>query len=281
MAPEIWATVAAFLFGAAAIAGGLALFRVRGPWEPAAIGARVAAVVAVTAALISAVVAQGEWSPSEPWQIVLSLILAMSGVHLVLAWRLGIGSAGPVVDLVALALLLLVHPSTPWANPSTARAWSSLQPATSLLTCTDRTLPFMVQWGLFFLGSGSVLVAGSAGLLLALRHVLERWAPGLKLPLRTELYDLLIQSTFLALVTVGGGLTVATWWAWQTAGMLTGSDPREAWMALVWLLVAMSLFAWQLERLRGRWAAAFAGLAAAMVFFGLLVLGELQALLGI
>ena len=274
MAPEIWGIAAAFLFGAAALAGGLALFTPRGPWEWVATGARVAGLVAVAAALISTVAAQGEWSPFEPWQVVLSLILAMSGVYLLLAWRLGLGGAGPVVDVVALALLLVAYPSTPWAVVA-------VQPATSLLNCTQRTFPFQVQWALFFLGGGSVLAAGSAGLMLALRQVLGRRAPGPKLPPRTGLYDLLIQSTFLALVAVGGGLTLGAWWAWQMVGMLTTDDPREAWMALVWLLAAMSLSAWQLERHRGRWAAGLAGVAAATLLFGLLLLVELQALLGI
>ncbi len=274
MAPEIWGVVAAFLFGAAAVAGALGLFGPRGPWEPVTTGARLAGLVAVAVALISTVAAQGEWSPFEPWQAVLSLILAMSGVHLLLAWRLGLGSAGPVVDLVALVLLLVAYPSTPWAL--VAR-----ESATSLLTCTQLTFPLKVQWALFFLGGGSLLGAGSAGLMLALCQVLRGRAPGLKLPPRTGLYDLLIQSTFLALVAVGGGLTVGAWWAWQTVGALTTGDPRETWMALVWLLAAMSLSAWQLERHRGRWAAGLAGVAAATLLFGLLLLVELQALFGI
>jgi hypothetical protein len=272
MVPEVGGIVAAFLFSVAAVAGGLALFRVRGPWELVAIGARVAGTVAVAIALISAMATQGEWSPFNPWQVALSLILAMSGVQLLLAWRLGLGSAGPLVDLVALALLLLTHPSAPWAVVP-------FEPVPFLLSCTQRTLPFQVQWALFLLGSGSLLAAGSAGLMLALCRVLAERAPRLKLPPLAGWVDLLIQSTFLALVAVGGGLTLGAWWAWQAVGRLTAGDSREAWMALVWLLAATSLAAWQLERHRARWAAGFAGLAAAMVLFGLLALVELQALL--
>ncbi len=267
MTPEIWSILAVVLFGMACLASGLAMFRVRGRWGAVAIGARLAGIAALSTLLISAAIVRDEWSPFERWQMALGLVLAMSVVHLVLAWRLGIGSAGPVVDVVALALVIV--------------GGLVFEPSTSLPTCAQRAIPFRVQWALLFLGSGSVLVAGNAGVMLALHKGLMGHGWDLRLPRQTELYDLLIQATILALATLGGGLALGVWWSWQTGGMWTSGDPREGWMALVWLVAAMSLLAGQLDSHRERWVAGLAVVASATVFFGLLALLALQHLLRI
>jgi hypothetical protein len=256
MTPEIWVAIAAALLAIASVAGGLAMFAVRGPWDAVTIGARVAAVAALVVALVAAAIVQHQWTAAEPQQAMLSLIVAMLAVHLVLAWRLGTGSAGPVVDVVALVLslasVIAIRPGAPW------------------LTCVQHAPLFQAQWVLFSLGGGSVLVAGSAGLMLAMRKGLAGRGWDLRLPGRVPLYDLLTQATFLALVALGGGLTISAWWAWRTSGMLAGGNPREAWMAVTWLIAAMSLLAWQLDGRRGRWAAGLVLLAAAAVLVGLL-----------
>jgi ABC-type transport system involved in cytochrome c biogenesis permease subunit len=267
MTPEIWGAVAAFLLAIAAVAGGMALFKTRGRWVAVAVGARAAGTASVAVALGLAVVVQGEWWPFETRQVVLGLVLAMLSIQMVLSWRLRIGSGGPVADVVAVALILV----------GTFLFRRDVPP----LTCAQRAAAFWTQWILLLLGGGGVLVAGSAGLMLALRKGLAGRGRGPRRPKRGELYNLLTQAIFLALVALGGGLTVSVWWAWQTGGTLTGGDPREVWMAITWLAAAMSQLAWQLEGHRGRWAAGLALVAASSVVFGLVLLTQLQSLLGI
>lgn len=256
MTPEIWVAVAAFLLAGAAIAGGLTMFRMPGRWGLVVTAARAVAALVVAAALICAVLARGAWMPLDPRQMVLSLLLAMLAIHLALAWRLRIGGASPAVDVVALVLLL------GGALP--------IQPEVIVLSCFQRALPYQVQWGLFFLGGGSVLVAGSAGLMAASHKISRSRRWNVQLPDRADLYGLLTQATFLALVALGGGLTVSVWWAWRTVGALATGDPGLVWLVIAWLVAGTSLLAWELEAHREGWAAGLATLAAAVLLLGLL-----------
>lgn len=256
MTPEVGVALAAFFLAAAAIAGGLTIFRVSGRWGLVVIGTRVTAAVVVAAALIYAALAQGEWIPLEPRQMLLGLLLAMLAIHLVLAWRLRIGDTGPAMDAVALVLLL--------------GGALTIQPEAVVLSCFQRALAYQVQWALFLLGGGGVLVAGSAGLMAALHRISRSRGWNIQLPSPAGLYDLLTQAIFLALVALGGGLTVSAWWAWRTMGTLATGDLRLAWLAIAWLAAGMSLLAWQLQAQRERWAAGLSVLAAAIVLLGLL-----------
>lgn len=256
MTPEIWVALAAFLIAAAAIAGGLTMFKASGRWMLVATGARTVAAMVVTAALIYAVLAQGAWTPLDPRQRVLSLLLAMLAIHLVLAWRLRIGDAGPAVDVVALMLLL--------------GGTLTIQPEAIVPSCFQRALPYQVQWGLFTLGGGSMLVAGSAGLMAASHKISRNRRWNVRLSDRADLYGLLTQATFLALAALGGGLTVSVWWAWRTVGALATGDPGLVWLVIPWLVAGMSLLAWQLEAHRAGWAGGLATLAAAILLVGLL-----------
>ena len=267
MMSEFWAILAALLAGLAGLASGLAIVRLRGPWTGVAVVARSLSAVSLVVALILAVAAGGKWSPFDLQQVTLALVLAMLIVHLALAWRLGLGDAGLAVDLLALVLLLAKI--------------LIIQPGAPLLDCAQRAVPFQVQWVLFLLGAGAILVAGCAALMLALRLALSGQWPDLDLASRSGFLDLLTQATFLALVALGSGLVVSAWWAWWAVGTLSSGDPREGWMAMAWLVAAMSLSAWQLEDRRGRWAAVWAVTASAIVLLGLLVVLDLQQVMGI
>ena len=102
MMPEIWVALAALLLAVATIAGGLTTFRLPGQWRVVATGARAMAAMVLAAALVNAAMTQGAWTPLDPRQMVLGLVLAMLTIHLVLVWRLRIRGAGPAVDMVAL-----------------------------------------------------------------------------------------------------------------------------------------------------------------------------------
>jgi hypothetical protein len=256
MTPEIWVALPAFLLAVAAIAAGLTTFKGPGWWGLVVIGARAAAAVVLAVALLYAVVAQDEWTPPDPRQMILALLFAMLAIHLVLAWRLRIGEAGPTLDLAVLLLLL--------------GGAFAIQPEAVVLSCFERALPYQVQWGLFLLGGGSVLVAGNAGLTAALDSISRSRGWNVRLPDRADLYGLLTQALFLALVALGGGLTLSVWWAWRTLGTLTTGDLRLAWLVIAWLIAGMSLLASKLEAHRERWVAGLATLAAAIVLLGLL-----------
>jgi hypothetical protein len=256
MTPEIWVAIGAVFLGLAIVAGGLAMSAVRGPWDAVAIGARVAALVALIVAMIASAIGQDQWTAAAPQQAMLSLVVAMLAVHLVLAWRLGACSAGPMVDLVALVLGLV--------------GVFAIEAGAPGLGCVQQSSLFQAHLVLFSLGGGSVLVAGSAGLMLALKKGLVWLGRDLRLPGWIPLYALLTQATLLAVVALGAGLIIGVWWAWQTVGLLAAGNPRDAWMAVAWLTTAMSLVAWQLDGRRGRWAAGLALVAAAAVFVGLL-----------
>jgi hypothetical protein len=257
MTPEIWATIAAALLGIATVAGGLAMSAVRGPWDAVAIGARGAALTALIVALVASAIVQGQWVAADPQQAMLSLIVAMLAVHVVLAWRLGAGGAGPVVDVVALTLSLL--------------SVLAIQAGTPGLSCVQQFPLFQAHWVLFSLGGGSVLVAGCAGLMLVFRKGLEWRGKYPSLPRQIPLYGLLTQASILAVVALGSGLIISAWWAWRTSGLLVGGTRREGWIAVAWLSAAMSLITWQLDGRRGRWAIGLALVAAAAVLVALLL----------
>jgi ABC-type transport system involved in cytochrome c biogenesis permease subunit len=73
----------------------------------------------------------------------------------------------------------------------------------------------------------------------------------------------------LALAALGSGLVIGVLWAWRTSGTLGSDSAREVWMAVAWLITAMSLLAWQLDTRRSRWAAALVLVAATAVLIGL------------
>jgi hypothetical protein len=253
---EVLAIVAAALLGLATVAGGLAVFAVQGRWKDIAVGARVLALVAVIAALVAAAAVHGRWTAADPRQALLSLVVAMLAVHLALAWRLGAGSAGPMVDIVALALSLVCA--------------FAIQPASPETICPQ--LPAMVQgqWVLLSLGGGSMLVTGCAGLMLALRKGLLWRGLDAQLPDRLPLVGMLTQAACLAVVALGGGLFLGVWWSWRTSGRLADDDVRQVWMAVAWLLSAMSVLSWQADSRTSRWAAVLALVAAAAVLVGTL-----------
>ena len=254
--PEIWVVIAAVFLALAAVAGSLAMSRVRGRWDAAAIGARAAALAFLIVALVASAIVQGQWMAMAPVQAMLSLIVAMLTVHLVLAWRLGAGSVGPVVDIVALALSLSIV---------IAFEGSDLG-----LACVPQSPLLQAYWVLFSLGGGSVLVAGSAGLMIAVRKLLvwRGMAPRLRRPVLV--YDLLAQAMILGVVALGSGLVISASWAWWTSGLLGDGSPRQVWMAIAWLITATSLLAWQLDGRRVRWAAGLALAASAAVLAGML-----------
>jgi len=267
MMPEIGLAVSAVLLGVAAIAAGLALFQARRLWDFVAVSARTAGAVALAVSLGLSVIAEGAWSPFDTRQMVLGMVLAMLAIHLILSWRFRAGNGGPVVDLLALVFVLL--------------ATFVVQPAAPPETCVHRAGAFQAQWLLYLLGGGAVLVAGAASLTLALRKGSGQHAREFRTPNQAALYNLLMEAIVWGLAALGGGLTVGAWWAWRALGGITTGDPREVWMAITWLVAAMSLLAWQLESRKGRWAAGLAVAATACMLFGLLFVIELRQLAGV
>jgi hypothetical protein len=264
MTIEFWLLLGAIaLLAVATVIRGVALFKGQGWWDPVAVGARLGASVVLVVVLILSISVQGGWSPFDLRQVVLGLALATVCVHLGLLWRGGVDGAGPVVDLLVLILLLLEA--------------FVIRPVASVLACPEPMTAVYVQWSLFLLGIGSAVVAGSASLLLVLRGLGVVRRLDLQLPTGADLYVFLRWATALALVAVGGGLAVSAWWAWRSVGSLTSGDPREVWMASVWLVIGMSLLSWELERRPGRWAAALALVAATAGIFFLVAL-DLQLL---
>lgn len=267
MKPEIWAALAALLLAAASVARGLALFKVGGRWALIAVGTRAVAALALVVALILAVATHGRWSPFALQQVALALALATLVVYLGLVWRFRIDAAAPIVDLVALLLILT--------------GVLAGQPAGAQLACIQDALSFRIQWVLFLLGAGALAVAGSAGMMLALRAGLIRRAAHLRWPRWVDLHALLKQAIALALVALGGGLTVNVWSAWRTAGTLTGGDPRVGWIAIAWLIAIMSLLARRTGKRWGRWTASLAAAAAAVAILSLLAVTDLRGFPGL
>jgi hypothetical protein len=265
---EFWLVLgASALLVVAGVARGLALLREQGRWGPVAIGGRTGAVLILTVALVLSTANQGQWSPSDLQQAVLSLALATLCAHLMLVWRCGVDGAGPVADLIALALVLV--------------GMFVIGSGAPPLGCVRCAAPFYIQWTLYFFGAGGVMVAGSAGLLLMLRAGASRQGWGLRWPLEVDLYAFLGQATALALIALGAGLAVSAWWAWRAMGSLSGGDPREVWMASTWLVAGTSWLSWQLGKRPERWAAGLAMVAAAVAIFGLLAVVHFGHFLGI
>lgn len=262
---EMATLVAALALALGAIAGGLAVLerdRVRAwPW----IALRATSIVALTVALVARVGTLGQWSPYDQELNVLGLVLAMLIVHSVLAWALGLENSGPLAELAGLGVLLIGAARLPVGAP--------------LLNCPQEMAAFQIQWLLFLLGGGSLIVAGCAGLTVVLGKVAEGRGRDLHLAPLVDLYALVVQAAGLAWLALGGGLTISLWWTWQALGTLTSGDPRAEWMALTWLLTAMSLLAGQLERHPRRWVIGLSILAASNLVFGwLLVVGALGVL---
>jgi hypothetical protein len=188
------------------------------------------------------------------------LVLAASAIHLALALALGWpGGLWPVDAILAglLATMLLVS-----------------LPGKATMECAQYTLPFFLEWGLYLFGSGALLVAGSVAVAALVTRGSQPWVVG------CEEQDLLIPLFLLALVALGGGLLVGTWWAWQTTGTLVAGDQRQVWMAVSWVVTGMALLAGELEEGTDRWVAGLAVAAASIVAFGLLALPDLLRLWG-
>lgn len=262
---EIWALVTALSLAVGTIAGGLAAFRKERIWTRVFVAVRTISAAALVAALIRRVITLGQWSPYD-WELtLLALVLSLLVVHSVLAWLLKAENPGPIVELAGLALLLV--------------GLARLGVSAPLLPCPQGMVPFQIQWILFLLGGGSLLTAGCMGLTVVLYRAVQRRGWSLDLAIPEDLYALQVQAAMLALVTLGSGLTISLWWAWRTLGTLTSGDPRAEWMALTWLLTAMSLLAGQLDRHRKRWVSGLVVVAASSLLFGWLLLVGVQDLL--
>jgi hypothetical protein len=261
MTVELWAALAALCFSAAALSSGLARIGQRGAWRRLVVPARAAGLIALAIAVALAIGVHGEPSPFDLRQVALGLGLAASAAGFGLAWRHGVAGAGPVQDLVMVGLVLV--------------AILAIRPGGSALNCMQRWLPFWLYWGLFVLGAGELLLAGSVAWDLALEAI---WPGDRRWAVRANAHRLLTDAMAGALVTLGGGLTISVWWSWRTMGSLSGGDSRQIWMGATWLVGSMSLLAWQSERRGARIAAALAFLAALMALFGLLAVPDLQRL---
>ena len=263
MAIEFWVAVTGGLLLLVAI-GARAWHGSQGRqrWGRLALGAEAGAAIALGIALLLAIRGAGGWQPADLRQAAWGLALATVGVHLGLGWWTGSHSGGLVVGLVALALTLLGIFSFPGSD--------------SPSTCRELASPAYMEWALFSVGAGGAAVAGSGGLASAFRERMQRRGSSFSLPRRRDLHTLTAQAAVLSLVALGAGLTVAAWWGWKTAGRPTSGDPREGWMAMALLIVAMSRLAWQLERQAARWAAGLAMAAAAVALLGLLAVPGLS-----
>jgi hypothetical protein len=171
--------------------------------------------------------------------------------------------AGPASDLLAAGLAVCVV-----LLPESGGAASAASTASTASTAP--AMPWHLSWILTLLGAGTLGVAGSAALTLAVHALLITRGRGGPWPPRANLHDLLYWATALACVALGAGLTIALWWAWQTSGALDESDPRRVWAAAATVLAIASLWAVRLGRQSGRWSAALAGVAAALAITGLL-----------
>jgi hypothetical protein len=267
MVTEISIIIAALALAAGAVASGLGVIPRDRTWARVLIVVRAIGVVALTVALMGRVVILGQWSPYDQTLSLLGLVLAMLIVHSALAWILKIESTGPLVEVAGLGLLLAGAARVPAGAPP--------------LDCSQRMAPFQIQWALFLLGGGSLLVAGCVALTMVLDKAVQSRGRHLPVAASAELYAFLVQAAGLALVILGSGLAVSLWWAWQTLGTLSSRDPRTEWMVLTWLLTAMSLLAGQLGRHRRRWMVGLAVLAASNTLFGWLFLLGVQGLFAI
>lgn len=254
---ELWSALALFLLLVAIMARGLMLLNVAGRWSQVITGVRVSALLALGATILLSVSARGWGSPLDPRQLALALAWTTSAVYVVLFWRFRVDAAAPVVDLVAAALVLTAMLLGQSGGPVGTHA--------------RYAATFCVHWALLLLGAGGVLVAGSAGLMLALRTALAGRLPDLAWPRRSASHLLLKHATAFALVALGAGLAVSTWWAWRTLGTFALGDTLQGWVAITWLLMAMSLLARRTRKQWGSWTAGLAMVASAVVLFGLVI----------
>jgi hypothetical protein len=262
---EAWLVLGAVtLLALAAGACSFRLFKGQSRWVRIAAGARVGAAGFLTMALVLSVAVQGGWSPVDQRQLALSVALVALCLHLVWTWRSRLDGAGPILDLLLLALLL---------------AGEYGFPSDTVSTCVGSPAPFYAQWILIVLGVGAMTVAGSTSLLLALNAFFGGRGRDIELPGSADLFMFLRQAMGWALIFLGAGLTVSVWRAWRTLGLLTSGDPREAWLASTWLIGGASLLSWQLEQRRGRWALGLAVVAAVAAFVGLFAAVDLSYLL--
>jgi hypothetical protein len=262
MTPESWILVALALMALTAVTRSLALLGVRGPWSLGAILFRVGAILVLAVVLALLVMASGEWSPVNWDQIVVALSLTMLVIYQVMAWGFQLEGAAPLVDLLALALVIssiFVH------SPGDE----------SVQTCIQGTVPVYLQWVLFLVGSAAAAILGSGGLLFGLQSVVGHRRQRGQWPSRDDLTFFLSQTTMVALLTLGIGLVLSVIWSWQVAGSLGNGGPRLTWMAITWLLAAMSSIA---KRLPRHWAGlqAILGVATACAaLYGLLAFPHL------
>jgi hypothetical protein len=258
MTIEVWFALGAGLLLVLSLGGEvLRLVQARGRWALLAAGFEVAAFIAALVALALAIVGADPRSPDNLRLVAWGLAPAILGAHLFLQRLANTQGGRLIARLLALAALLLgiLVPT----------------PAGTLLGCPQSGAAFTLQWSLFVLGAGNVIVAGSAGLEMILGAAWSRRRAHYS-PLRNRsLHILVAQGTVLALVTLGAGLTVAIGWSWQATGTPTSGDPREIWLAITWLVTATSMLAWQMEKGAAKWAAILAVLAAASAFGSLLV----------
>jgi hypothetical protein len=271
MSSEAWALgVAVSMLAAAVVVEVVAL--VAGPagagrWRLPGLGLAAAAAVALVVALALAVAARQAWSPFDLQQMVIALAAATLVIYLALAIGLRAGGGGLLVDLTVLALTVL--------------GWLAVRPGGSAPDAVQRGLAIQVQWACFILGSGGAVVAGCAGLALAVRAWLIGRGRELAWPRRADLHHLLSQAAGLAAVALAAGLAVGTWWAWQATGALGMGDARVAWQAAAWLVVLGAVWTYRLGERSGRWAAGLCIVAAALAVTGLLAVTDLRLMLGL
>ena len=256
MRTELWAAAAALLLAVAAASSALALAGRDRPWRWLSVAARGAGIAALAASLYLAATGRSGWSPLDLQQVALSLGLAMVLLHLVLSRVAGSAAGNPLADVLAGVLAVA--------------AWLAIRPGGESLGCLERALPYRAEWALFLLGSAGALIAGASALALALPWP---WA-------RTGAWDLVAAGCFVATLATGTGILAGLWWSWQSTGSLETGDLGQSWMAVVWLLAAMSTAAWQLEKRAYQWAAGLALAAAGAALLGLLALPGIQSLMG-
>jgi hypothetical protein len=266
MTIEIWRVVTSACLVLAVAFRVLDIANVPGRWKTISAGAQVSATAALAMTLALAAVTYGRWSPFDPRQIPLSLAVAALAVHGALCWRFRIDPASIILDLVALGLVLAGALAVPLGRLS--------------LLCAQQSNQSWLFWVPFFLGMGGITVAGSAGLGSILAYAWGRHKGAVRGSQAANSDLLLTQSTSLGLVFLGVGLVLSTWIAWRTAGDLGSCDPREAWIALAWLLAATGSSARFLEHKWRRWTAGLAVLAAALLLFGVLGLADVHSLIG-
>ena len=274
MSPEAWAlAAAALLLAAAAVVEAAALAagpKGIGRWRLPGLALIAAAAVALVVALALTVAAQQAWSPIDLQQTAIALAAATLVIYLALAVGLRVGGEGLPAGLVSLVVLAL-----------TLFGLLAVGSGGSAPDILQRGLAVQVQWACFVLGSGGTVVAGCAGLALAVRAGLIGRGRELAWPRRADLHHLLSRAEVLAAVALAVGLAVGTWWAWQAAGSPGTGDPRTAWLAAAWLVTLMVVWTYRLGERSGRWAAGLSVVAAALAVTGLLAVIDLRLVLGL